>query len=261
MTNEKIEGVLEVASFQVLPDYKVDYLKKLGESLATSFSMNKINANTKRLLELSQEQEEQMRSQAEELHQNMEELQATQEEMERKNKETEEQNQQLQQQEEELRQNMEELSAQSDEMETQMKEMQKIQAEMQAREDILNASTIVSEADLSGTITYVNQKLIDVAKYSREEMIGKGHNLFRHPDMPSELYKMMWDTIQSGKVFRGIIKNRAKDASVYWVDATIAPVLDGEDKITKYVGVRYVIDQEDVAQKLFNDQLKNLGMK
>jgi PAS domain S-box-containing protein len=261
MTNEKIEGVLEVASFQVLPDYKVDYLKKLGESLATSFSMNKINANTKRLLELSQEQEEQMRSQAEELHQNMEELQATQEEMERKNKETEEQNQQLQQQEEELRQNMEELSAQSDEMETQMKEMQKIQAEMQAREDILNASTIISEADLSGAITYVNDKLIEVAKYSREEMIGKGHNLFRHPDMPSELYKMMWDTIQSGKVFRGIIKNRAKDASVYWVDATIAPVLDGEDKITKYVGVRYVIDQEDVAQKLFNDQLKNLGMK
>ncbi|WMN10934.1 PAS domain-containing protein [Marivirga salinae] len=261
MTNEKIEGILEVASFQVLPDYKVDYLKKLGESLATSFSMNKINANTKRLLELSQEQEEQMRSQAEELHQNMEELQATQEEMERKNKETEEQNQQLQQQEEELRQNMEELSAQSDEMEIQMKEMMKMQSEMKAREDILNETTIVSEADLHGTITYVNQKLIDTAKYSREEMIGKGHNLFRHPDMPSEIYKLMWDTIQSGKVFRGIVKNRAKDGSVYWVDATISPVLDADGKPEKYIGVRYVIEQEDVAQKMFDKQLKKLGLK
>jgi len=261
MSNEKIEGILEVASFQVLPDYKVDYLKKLGESLATSFSMNKINANTKRLLELSQEQEEQMRSQAEELHQNMEELQATQEEMERKNKETEEQNQQLQQQEEELRQNMEELSAQSDEMEKQMQKMERAQAEMKAREDILNESTIVSEADLHGTITYVNQKLIDVAKYSREEMIGQGHNLFRHPDMPSEIYKLLWDTIQSGNVFRGIIKNKAKDDSIYWVDATISPVLDADQKPLKYVGVRYVIEEEEVAQKLFDKQLKNLGLK
>ncbi|SMG15786.1 PAS domain S-box-containing protein [Marivirga sericea] len=260
MTNEKIEGILEVASFQVLPDYKVDYLKKLGESLATSFSMNKINANTKKLLELSQEQEEQMRSQAEELHQNMEELQATQEEMQRKNKETEEQNQQLQQQEEELRQNMEELSAQSDEMEKQMKEMEKIQAEMKAREDILNESTIISEADLFGTITYVNDKLIEVAKYSREEMLGEPHSLFRHPDMPSQIYKLMWDTIKSGKVFRGTVKNKAKDGSVYWVDAVISPVFDADGKPKKYIGVRYVIEQEKVAQKLFDQQLERLGL-
>jgi PAS domain S-box-containing protein len=261
MTNEKIEGVLEIASFQVLADYKVDYLKKLGESLATSFSMNKINANTKRLLELSQEQEEQMRSQAEELHQNMEELQATQEEMERKNKETEEQNQQLQQQEEELRQNMEELSAQADEMERQIKDMERMQAEMKAREDILNESTIISESDLFGSITYVNDKLVEVAKYSREEMIGKPHNLFRHPDMPSEVFKLLWTTIKSGEVFRGIVKNKAKDGSVYWVDAIISPILDADGKPKKYVGVRYVIEQEAVAQKLFDEQLKRMELK
>ncbi|HET8859129.1 PAS domain-containing protein [Marivirga sp.] len=260
MTNDKIEGVLEIASFKVLPDYKIDYLKKLGESLATSFSMNKINANTKRLLELSQEQEEQMRSQAEELHQNMEELQATQEEMERKNKETEEQNQQLQQQEEELRQNMEELSAQTDEMERQMHDMEKMQAEMKAREEILNESTIVSEADLYGTITYVNQKLIEVSKYSKEEMIGKAHNIFRHPDMPSEVFKLLWETIKAGKVFRGIIKNKAKDGSVYWVDAVISPVLDADGKPKKYVGVRYVIEQEEIAQKLFDKQLEEIRL-
>lgn len=107
---------------------------------------------------------------------------------------------------------MEELSAQSDEMEIQMNEMMQLQSEMKAREDILNESTIVSEADLKGTIIYVNQKLIDVAKYSKEEMIGKGHNLFRHPDMPSEIFKLLWDTIQSGNIFRGIIKTKQKTA-------------------------------------------------
>lgn len=259
MNNEKIEGIVEIASFKVLPDYKIDYLRKLGESLATSFSLNKINANTKHLLELSQEQEEQMRSQAEELHQNMEELQATQEEMLRKNKETEEQNQQLQQQEEELRQNMEEMGAQADEMERNMKQMELMQQEMQARENILNETTIISEADLYGTITFVNDKLCEVAKYSREEMMGKPHSLFRHPDTPSALFDLMWKTIKSGNVFRGIIKNNAKDDSIYWVDATISPVLDENNKPFKYIGVRYVIEEEDIAQKLFDAQLEKMG--
>ncbi|GAA5022811.1 hypothetical protein GCM10011506_00170 [Marivirga lumbricoides] len=259
MNNESIEGIIEVASFEILPSFKVDYLKKLGESLATSFSLNKINANTKHLLELSQEQEEQMRSQAEELHQNMEELQATQEEMQRKSRETEEQNQQLQQQEEELRQNMEELSAQADEMERNMREMEAMQQEMKAREDILNESTVLSEADLSGRIVYVNDKLCEVSQYSRDEMIGKPHSLFRHPDTPKKLFELMWKTIKAGKVFRGIVKNKKKDGSVYWVDATIAPVLDDHNKPLKYIGVRYVIDREDIAQQLFDAQLKANG--
>lgn len=259
IASEKMEGIIEVASFNILPDYKIDYLRKLGESLATSFSLNKINANTKHLLELSQEQEEQMRSQAEELHQNMEELQATQEEMQRKNLETEEQNQQLQQQEEELRQNMEELSAQADEMERNMKEMEAMQQEMKAREDILNESTILSEADLSGRIMFVNDKLCEVSQYSREEMIGMPHSLFRHPDTPKQLFELMWKTIKAGKVFRGVVKNKKKDGSVYWVDATIAPVLGEDNKPLKYIGVRYVIEQEDIAQQLFDAQLKSNG--
>lgn len=258
MTNENIEGVLEVASFQVLPDYKIEYLKKLGESLATAFSMNKINANTKKLLELSQEQEEQMRSQAEELHQNMEELQATQEEMARKNRETEEQNQQLQQQEEELRQTMEEMYAQTEEMESNMKEMEKIQAEMKAREEILNESTIVSESDIYGTITYANDKLVQVAKYSREEMLGKPHSLFRHPEVSKKLFKALWDTIKAGEIFRGVIKNRAKDGSTYWVDAIISPVLDKDGKPEKYIAVRYVIENSEIAQKLYDEQMEML---
>lgn len=261
IANDKMEGALEIASFEVLPEYKIDYLKKLGESLASSFNLNKINYQTKELLELSQQQQEEMRSQAEELQQNMEELQATQEEMERKARETQEQNQQLLQQEEELRQNMEEIAAQAEEMEKTMKQLEEMQQEMKAREDVLNNSTIMSEADLNGTIIFANDKLCKVAKYSREEMIGKGHNLFRHPDMPAALFKLLWNTIQAGKVFRGIVKNKAKDGSVYWVDATIAPVLDDNGKPKKYIGVRYVIEKEEVAKKLFDEQLERLGLE
>ncbi|MBK6263975.1 PAS domain-containing protein [Marivirga sp. S37H4] len=261
LANEEVEGIIEVASFEVLANHKIDYLKKLGESLATSFNLNKVNANTRRLLELSQEQEEQMRSQAEELHQNMEELQATQEEMERKSRETEEQNQQLQQQEEELKQNMEEMSAQAEEMERNMNRMETLQQEMQARENILDETTIISEADLFGNIIYTNNKLSEVSKYSKEEMMGKPHSLFRHPDMPKEIFKSVWNTIQSGKMFRGIIKNRAKDGSVYWVDAVISPVMNENNKPIKYVGVRYVIEEEKIAQQLFDKQLKRMKLK
>lgn len=271
--NEKVEGVLEIASFQKLNERAVEYLQKLSENLASAFGVTKINERTRYLLELSTEQQEQMRSQAEELQQNMEELQATQEEMQRKNKEMEklvaemevknrdmqDKNEQLAQQEEELRQNMEEISAQSDELEEQLHKMKELSDALKVREDVLNVSTIMSEADAFGTILFANDKLCEVSKYSREEMIGKGHNLFRHPDMPKALFKLMWETIKAGKIFKGIVKNKAKDGSVYWVDATIAPVLDEEGKPYKYIGVRYVIERHDVAQQLFDEQMIRLG--
>jgi PAS domain S-box-containing protein len=260
IANDKIEGIIEIASFEVLPEFKIDYLKKLGENLASSFNLSKINYQTKELLELSQQQQEEMRSQAEELQQNMEELQATQEEMERKSREVEEQNQQLLQQEEELKQNMEEIMAQSEEMASTMREMEELQIALKARELVLNTSTIMSEADLFGTITYANDKLSEVSQYSQEEMIGKGHNMFRHPDMPKALFKLMWDTIKSGQVFRGVVKNRKKDGNPYWVDATIAPVMNDEGKIIKYIGVRYHIVDEDVAQAMYDKQMEKLGL-
>ncbi|MBK7999641.1 MAG: PAS domain-containing methyl-accepting chemotaxis protein [Verrucomicrobia bacterium] len=122
-------------------------------------------------------------------------------------------------------------------------------AELKVRSDIIDMTSIVSEADLKGDILSINQKFIDVSKYSREELIGKGHNTTRHPDMPKEVFRDMWATIGRGKVFRGVVKNRAKDGSPYYVDAVIAPVLGENGKPKKYVGVRYDITQLELERQ------------
>ena len=116
-------------------------------------------------------------------------------------------------------------------------------AELKARTDIMNMTSIVSEADLRGDILSINEKFCEVSKYSREELLGKPHNTTRHPDMPKEVFKEMWATIGRGNMFRGIIKNRAKDGTPYYVDAVIAPILGENGKPKKYLGVRYDITE------------------
>ncbi len=122
-------------------------------------------------------------------------------------------------------------------------------AELKVRTDIMNMTSIVSEADLRGDILNVNEKFIQVSKYSREELIGKGHNTTRHPDMPKEVFKEMWATIGRGKMFRGMVKNKAKDGTPYYVDAVIAPIMGDNGKPKKYLGVRYDITEVEVERQ------------
>ena len=82
---------------------------------------------------------------------------------------------------------------------------------------------LVSETDKNGRITFANDDFCKVSGYSLEELIGKPHNIVRHPDMPRAAFKELWDTIQSGKRWRGFVKNRAKDGRYYWVYATVFP--------------------------------------
>jgi methyl-accepting chemotaxis protein len=116
-----------------------------------------------------------------------------------------------------------------------------VKSELKVRTDIMNLTSIVSEADLKGDIVSINEKFIEVSKYTRDELIGKPHNTTRHPDMPKEVFKEMWATIGRGKIFRGIVKNRAKDGTPYYVDAVIAPLMGDNGKPRKYLGVRYDI--------------------
>ena len=121
--------------------------------------------------------------------------------------------------------------------------------ELRVMADITNQTSIVSEADLKGDIISVNDKFLEISKYSREELIGKPHNTTRHPDMPKETFKELWSTIGRGKTFRGIIKNRAKDGTPYYVDAVIAPVLGDNGKPRKYIGVRYDITAAEIERQ------------
>ncbi len=124
-----------------------------------------------------------------------------------------------------------------------------VEAELQVRTDIMNVTSIVSEADKKGDILSVNDKFTEVSKYSRDELLGKPHNTTRHPDMPKETFKQLWSTIGRGDVFRGIIKNRAKDGTPYYVDAVVAPILGENGKPMKYLGVRYDITAAEIERQ------------
>ena len=124
-----------------------------------------------------------------------------------------------------------------------------LEAELKVRTDIMNMTSIVSEADKKGDIVSINEKFIEVSKYSRSELIGQPHNTTRHPDMPKEVFKQLWSTIGRGDMFRGIIKNRAKDGTPYYVDAVIAPILGDNGKPMKYLGVRYDITEAEIERQ------------
>lgn len=175
-------------------------------------------------------------------------------------KEAQEFTEQLRAQEEELRQNLEEMNAIQEELGNQVKEVEALKTDLEIREDVFGLTTILSEADLTGTITLANKKLCEVSKYSNDELVGKPHSLLRHPDMPKALFKLFWETIQKGEVFKGIIKNRAKDGTHYWVDATIVPVKDENGKTIKYVGARYHLTNDLLAREMYNAQATKQGL-
>ena len=102
---------------------------------------------------------------------------------------------------------------------------------------------------MKGDIITINEKFSEVSKYSRDELIGKPHNTTRHPDMPKEVFKDLWATIGRGKIFRGKIKNLAKDGTPYYVDACIAPVMGENGKPRKYIGVRYDITDAEIERQ------------
>ena len=96
---------------------------------------------------------------------------------------------------------------------------------------------IVSSTDLKGIITYANRKFCEIAGYSKDELVGKNHNIVRHPDMPKAAFKEVWDTIENKKEWTGIVKNLRKDGRYYWVYSHISPIIvDGE--ITGYTAAR-----------------------
>ncbi|MDJ0738228.1 MAG: methyl-accepting chemotaxis protein [Gammaproteobacteria bacterium] len=83
---------------------------------------------------------------------------------------------------------------------------------------------LVSKTDRKGIITYANEAFVDISGFAESELLGKNHNLVRHPDMPPEAFKDLWDTVNAGQTWTGIVKNRAKNGDFYWVRANVTPI-------------------------------------
>ncbi|AXK48766.1 diguanylate cyclase [Aliarcobacter trophiarum LMG 25534] len=127
----------------------------------------------------------------------------------------------------------------------------------------IDKSSIVSIADIKGTITYVNDKFCEISGYTQEELLGKNHNIVRHPSMQKEFFKDLWKTLLNKEIFQGIIRNKKKNGEAYYVDTTIVPILDENENIVEFIALRHDItklyEQEKIIEEQFLDELTKLS--
>jgi PAS domain S-box-containing protein len=117
--------------------------------------------------------------------------------------------------------------------------------------EAIDNSNIVSKTDINGIITYVNDEFCKISKYTKEELLGQNHNIVRHPEVPKEVFERFWKTILSKKIWKGTVKNRAKDGSTFYVNTTVIPIVDWNGKIVEFVAIRYdVTDNIKLQEKL-----------
>ncbi len=113
----------------------------------------------------------------------------------------------------------------------------------------VDASALVSKTDVNGMITYANEAFCEISGYTKEELIGKNHNIIRHPDVPDALFKDLWETILDKRIWKGTLKNRKKDGSEYYIAATIVPILDENDEIIQFLSFRHDVTELERHRK------------
>ncbi len=120
---------------------------------------------------------------------------------------------------------------------------------IQQYKEAIEKSNIVSKTDINGIITFVNDEFCKISGYTREELLGKNHNIVRDPSVPASNFKLLWDTIKAKKTYKSTVKNRKKDGTVFYVNTTVIPILDKNGDIEEFIAIRYDVTKEVLLKK------------
>ncbi|MDD2790466.1 MAG: EAL domain-containing protein [Sulfurimonas sp.] len=135
---------------------------------------------------------------------------------------------------------------------------------LQSYKDTIDTNLIVTKTDVNGKIIFANKNFYNISGYTEKEVLGKTHNILRHPSNKDTLFKKMWETISSKKTWQGRIQNMRKDGSEYWIESTIAPILNKDGDIVEYIAIRHDVTklirhQDELSKMLYSDQLTSLA--
>ena len=145
--------------------------------------------------------------------------------------------------------NVTEERASQQQMQQLAESQERLLQELKTRQNALDEAAVVSETDLKGTITYVNERFTQISGYSMGELLNRHHRIVNSGYHPKSFFQEMWLTISRGLVWKGEIKNMCKNGSFYWVDSTIAPIFDTSGTIVKYIAIRFDITERKEAEE------------
>ena len=139
------------------------------------------------------------------------------------------------------------------------RQINNINSQMKKYIKIVDENVLTSSTDLDGNITYASEAFCEISGYTKDELIGQNHRIIRHSDMKESTYKELWETITSGKTWKGEIKNKKKNGDYYWVKASISPVFDNKGEIISYTAVREdITDKKTIEEISITDGLTNI---
>lgn len=143
------------------------------------------------------------------------------------------------------------------------RELQEQKILLEQYKHIVDLSNHITITDKRGIITYVNNKFCALSGYTKEQLLGKPHSIVRHPDMPQNFYKNLWETILTKKVWQGLIKNQSKNGEDFYIETTIAPILDKNDEIAEFISIKtditnLILNKKQLQREIITDRLTGL---
>mgnify|MGYP000414985616 CR=1 FL=1 len=129
---------------------------------------------------------------------------------------------------------------------------------LQQYKDAIENSNIVSKTDTEGIITFVNEEFCKSCGYTEEELVGKNHNIVRHPDVPTSTFKNLWDTIKAKKTYKSMVKNLTKTGQTIYLNTTVTPILNKDGDIEEFIAIRYDVTKEVELKKELEEKYNEL---